>query len=203
MINIKKTKKYCCEDISLIENYEQALNDETQIYDIHHKLEIQDGVVTSAKELINQGRYWNRPAEELIFIAHSEHTKLHNTGENHPMFGKHHSTETKQKMAESHKGKCCGENHPMYGCCGENHPFYGKHHSSETKQKISNALKGENNPWFGKHLSDEHKQKTSNSLKGKPHPKVKWRDPEGNIHIMDVSHAKRYHPTWTKIEEEQ
>ena len=34
------------------------------------------------------------------------------TGENHPMYGKHHSEETKKKMSEAKKGKYCGENNP-------------------------------------------------------------------------------------------
>ena len=58
------------------------------------------------------------------------------TGENHPMYGKHHSEESKQKQSEIMKGKYIGENHP----------FYGKKHSEETKQKISEVIKGKNNP---------------------------------------------------------
>ena len=61
-----RAKDYCCEDISLIENYEQALNDQTQVWDCHHRLEIELGL--SAAELIKQGLYWNRPASELIFL---------------------------------------------------------------------------------------------------------------------------------------
>ena len=53
-------------------------------------------------------------------------------GENHHMYGKHHSKETKRKISEANKG--------------ENHHMYGKHHSEETKNKISESLKGENNP---------------------------------------------------------
>lgn len=37
----KRFKKYCCEDISLIENYEKAVNDKTQTWCCHHKLEIE------------------------------------------------------------------------------------------------------------------------------------------------------------------
>lgn len=46
-------------------------------------------------------------------------------GENHPMYGKHHSEETRKKLSEANKG--------------ENNPFYGKHHTEETKKKISGA----------------------------------------------------------------
>ena len=33
-------------------------------------------------------------------------------GKDNPMYGKHHSDETKQKMSEARKGKFVGENHP-------------------------------------------------------------------------------------------
>jgi hypothetical protein len=48
------------------------------------------------------------------------------SGENHPMFGKHHSEESKKKMSEAHKGKAT---------------WIGKHHSEETKRKISEIKK--------------------------------------------------------------
>lgn len=72
MINEKQTRKYCYEDISLIENYELAINDKTQVWDIHHKVE--DIMNCGKKELIAQGCYENRPAHELIFLTHGEHT---------------------------------------------------------------------------------------------------------------------------------
>lgn len=70
MINIKGVKKYCCDDIALIENYETAINDTTQTWEIHHRLEIQeDGTLISRDELINKGLYYNRPSDELIFLT--------------------------------------------------------------------------------------------------------------------------------------
>jgi hypothetical protein len=59
------------------------------------------------------------------------------TGENHPMFGKEHSDETRQKMSEAHKNM-----------------------SDETRKKMSEAHKGVPK-------SDEHKQKLSEANKGK------------------------------------
>ena len=99
----------------------------------------------------------NNSLSNLVYLTHSEHAKIHgetrvlseatkrkisaaNKGENHPLYGKHHSEETKKKMSEATKG--------------ENNPMYGKHHSEEIKRKMSKVLKGrtsgEKNGMFGK-----------------------------------------------------
>lgn len=106
-------------------------------------------------------------------------------GENHPMYGKHHSEETRKKLSEYNKGKYVGENNGMYGkhhteearnkqseakkgkYVGENHPMYGKHHTEEARKKNSEAHKGENNPNYGKHFSEEIRKKMSETHKGK------------------------------------
>lgn len=51
-------------------------------------------------------------------------------GQDAPMYGKHHSEETKKKISESLKA--------------ENNHFYGKSHALETRMKISETLKGLN-----------------------------------------------------------
>lgn len=78
----KNVTLYCCEDISLIENYEAAINDETQTWHCHHRFEIDLGL--SMKELNDRNLYYNRPASELIFITKAEHHRLHNQGKNNP-----------------------------------------------------------------------------------------------------------------------
>ena len=88
-------------------------------YDIHH---LDENIM-------------NNSLENLVYLTHSEHTKLHKKG-NKNMFGKHHSEETKQKMSGAQKG--------------EKNGMYGKHHSEEAKKKMSEAKKGENNQNFGK-----------------------------------------------------
>ncbi|MGN0246521.1 MAG: NUMOD3 domain-containing DNA-binding protein [Lachnospiraceae bacterium] len=90
-------------------------------------------------------------------------------GENHPMYGKHHSEETRKKISESNKGLLSGDKNPMFGIrrTGKDHPMYGKHLSEETKKKLSNALSGENNPNYGKEFSDDTKLKMHNAKIGK------------------------------------
>ena len=124
MTDKKRAIKYCKNDISLIENYDKAIADETQVWHCHHRRE----TIFSKSDLIEIGEYYNRPACELIFLTKSEHTRLHNLGKPSGMKGKHHSEESRKKMSESRKG--------------ENNPLFGKHHSAEARKKMSESKKG-------------------------------------------------------------
>ena len=143
MISEKRAKSYCKDDISLIENYDKAIADKTQIWHCHHRRE----TIFSRKDLIEIGEYYNRPACELIFLTKSEHMKLHHLGKPSGMKDKHPSEESRKKMSEKKKG--------------ENNPLFGKHHSAETCKKISEANKG-------KHRSAETCKKIGEARKGKP-----------------------------------
>lgn len=84
-------------------------------------------------------------------------------GELHPMYGKKHTEESRQKMSESLKGKMSGDKNGMYGKSGELNPMWGRVHSEETKQKQSLVKKGkyvgDKNPFSSKRHSEETKQK--------------------------------------------
>lgn len=140
MINVKKVKCYCKDDISLIENYDKAINDNLQTWQCHHRRE----TIYSKSDLIEIGEYYNRPAIELIFLTPKEHISLHHKGKTFKL-----SEETKRKISESVKG--------------EKNGFYGKKHSEETKKKMSESHKGKNR----KPKSEEHKRKISSLLKGR------------------------------------
>ena len=159
MISENQVKKYCREDISLIENYDKAINDKTQTWECHHRKESQ----YSAGELVDIGEYYNRPAEELIFLTPADHHRLHNLGKPAWNKGKHLSEETRKKLSESRKGK----HHSEETRKKLSEATKGKHRSEETRKKISEAKKGENHPMFGKHLSEETRQKLSEANKGK------------------------------------
>lgn len=121
----------------------------------------------------------------VIFVTKEEHTEIHRcseetrrkisenhadvSGENNPMYGKHHSDETRKRMKvlNSHVASDELRKKRSENATGENNPMYGKHHSDETKKKISEALKGEKNPWYGKHHSEERNAKLSDALKGR------------------------------------
>ena len=122
-------KLVCKDDPSLIENYDKAINDNTQMWVLHHRLELTlDGEYAhSVKELKQLKMYYKRPYFELIFLPKTEHQKLHAhdkyreklsivhmghivTDEtkkkiSQKQTGKHLSEETKKKLSESHKGK--------------------------------------------------------------------------------------------------
>ena len=137
--------KYC-KDYKNIENYEQAVKDQTQTWECHHRLETDLGL--SMNELINKNLYFDRPANELIFLTCAEHIALHNSitnkhyGNKNSMYGRNHKEESKQKISKTkkekfksgetiawHKGKKCEQ------FAGENNPFYNKHHTEESKEK--------------------------------------------------------------------
>lgn len=145
---IGKLKNICCDDICLIENYNKAINDQTQKWECHHRLETELGL--SREKLINIGRYYNVPASELIFLTRAEHNIIHNTGSNH-------SEITKNKMSESAKlrweytelteeyrnklSKVQKERHKKY-----EHPMKGK----PAWNKGLHTASGENNPCYGR-----------------------------------------------------
>ena len=79
MISEKRAKWLCSEDISLIENYHQAIVDEDRRWEIHHRRECDENGRTlfTKKQLIEMGLYIKRPASELMFVTRSMHKKLH------------------------------------------------------------------------------------------------------------------------------
>ena len=158
---------YCCEDLSLIENYDKAISDVTQTWRCHHRLEIQDEgkVIYTPKQLENLGLYYNRPASELIFLTLSEHNTLHgkyapderNKRRSNTMKGKSHpqSKETREYLSKINKGKTI---------------------SLETRNKISNTLTGriqteEERMAHSLCWTEDMKQEVSKRFKCKPKSK--------------------------------
>lgn len=137
MIHLKNVKRFCCEDIALIENYDKAITDNTQTWCCHHRLEIQGNIITNREELKEQGLYYNRPACELIFLTKNKHTQLHALNMSNQTrqklkestikiwTGKKHSAESKRKMSIAHIGKTPWNK--------------GKKHSEECKRKMRDA----------------------------------------------------------------
>lgn len=157
-------KGFLCRTPELIENYDKAIADGSQVWECHHRLETHnsDGerrlVDLTSAELIALDMYYDRPPEELIFLTEDEHMSLHKKGKKHSeetlkkqseaRKGKQLSEETRRKMSEARKGKKHG---PM---------------SEEQRRKLSEAMKGKNK---GKRPSEETRRKLSEAHKGKHH----------------------------------
>lgn len=115
-----------CRHPELIENYDKAIADTTQTWEVHHRKE----EFYSYAELIERGEYFDVQPEELIFLTPSEHHKIDSfcKRRSDAQKGKKLSEETKRKLSDALKGK------PTWN--------KGKHLSDEHKQKMSDALKG-------------------------------------------------------------
>lgn len=87
-------RRFCCEPLENVENYHEAVSDPTTVWTLHHRDEIRtlpSGMVVrrSMRELMEMGRYYDCPANELIFMRTSDHIKLHRSGFKRPGVGGH------------------------------------------------------------------------------------------------------------------
>ena len=107
---------FCCEDISLIENYNKAIEDKNKVWHCHHRLEIQDDKIITKQELINLNLYYHRPASELIFLTETEHKSLHlHIFRNNGITTEEHRTlKTKKAISETMKGVKKTESHKLH-----------------------------------------------------------------------------------------
>ena len=91
----------------------------------------------------------------VVFMTHKNHSSYHNKGhvnnkgENNPMYGKHHSEESKQKLRGREVSAETREKMSLHhaNVSGENNPFYGKTHSNEVMSKLMNYHKVTSNAY--------------------------------------------------------
>lgn len=156
MVCEEMARKYCNGDITFIANYQLAIADKSETWDIHHRLETEtsDGkkriIPLSQKELKALGVYYNRFPEELIFMKQAEHKYLHQKGK--PLSEEHRKSisiknrlnvttrcnaEMRRKLSEIAKARTYKN-------------FLGCHHTEETKKILSENHKGicKNKHWF-------------------------------------------------------
>jgi len=138
--------------------------------------------IGAAQKREKNHNYGKHPSEETRAKLREAHKNNSRVGENHPMWGKHLTPETKRKISLALKGRKC----PWIAKRGAT----GKHRSPETKDKIAQALigrkhtleelakmslakQGRKNPFYGRHHSEESKQKNKQnhrSYVGENHP---------------------------------
>ncbi len=128
---------------------------------------------------------WKRKVSEKLkgrIVSQSTREKISqaNMGEKHPMWGKHHTEETRRKMSISHIGR--------------------EQHSEETRRKISEANKGKKHPMFGKHQSEETRKKISENgsgkgMKGKHHTE-ETKEKISKIRIERGRSVGKNNPNW-------
>lgn len=169
MINNSKAKLFCRDDISLIENYNEAIADTENVWVCHHRLELTlDGeFANSAEDLIRHGMYYKRPYFELIWLPKNVHRQMHG-------IKKALSNNTLKKLSDKQKGI----NNSMHGKepwnkgktgvqVGAN---IGRKFSKEWREKLSNAHKGKT-PWnkgmSGAEYTSHYKDGVRNSKRAK------------------------------------
>ena len=147
MINLGCVKSYCKGDITKIENYDNAINDKTQTWVCHHKLEISpfSGKHITPARLKELGMYFHRAPEELIFLTRGDHMLIHNQ-----------SPERNKHISGSHKGKIFSEEHK------KNIGIASKNKSKESFERSITAM---NTPEARKKAIESRKK----SLKSHPH----------------------------------
>ena len=145
MINECQVKKLC-KDYTLIENYEEAVNDTTQTWVCHHIL----GEILSRQQLQDHDFYYDVQPCMLKFVTKAEHNQLHKKG-------KTLSEATRRKMSESAKHRS-----PISEATRRklSEAKKGRTFSEETRRKISEANKRRT-------LSEETRRKIGEANKGR------------------------------------
>ncbi len=106
------------------------------------------------------------------------------------MKGKHHSSETRKKLSESHKGQISWNKGKKTGKPAWNK---GIPNSEEAKRKISEALNGKKKPL----RSEEHKRKLSESRKGNK-ARLGKKTSEETKRRIGLAHLGKHHSEETK-----
>lgn len=166
---ISKSISIFCDTPEKIENYQEAINDTTEVWDLHHRLELTlDGEPALRRaDLQRMGMYYHRPYFELIFLKKKDHYNLHSAGHKNPMYGHKQTPEAIERTRKANLGR---KDTPetiekkRIASTGENNGFYGKHHTAEKRAYWSQIRKGRPNPNKGK----------SNRFKG-----MKWKLVDG------------------------
>jgi len=147
---------------------------------------------------VSQTEWQAVEAAYVIFYRDEEGCDLVNTqpggigpgsGKDNPIFGRHHTLETRLKIGAAHKGRPKSAEqraNQSAATMGEKNPRFGKHlseqtrlkisasnsgkkRSPETRAKISESKRGARHPLFGKQLCQLAREKALKAVTGKVH----------------------------------
>lgn len=147
--NRKYLQRFCREPIENIENYEIAVSSQER-YELHHRDEVKtlpSGIMVerSREYLIENGRYYNCPANELIFLSAADHRRLHQSwkrtyfygkglfGKANGMFGK------TSVFKDTFRDDVTGENNGNFGKVREKSPLWKGDNASEARKRQRNC----------------------------------------------------------------
>lgn len=127
----------------------------------------------SIEELNEKEKYWIKYfnadlSKDYYNIVAGGSNERAFRGKNNPMYGKHHTKETRKKMSENNNSW----NRGTHGLFSKEHrdkisKSLKRHYSiPENIAKLSERFSGNKNGMYGKHLTEEAKRKMSNSLTG-------------------------------------
>ena len=156
------------------------------------------------EEEINE---WKRKISETLkgkFVGENNPNYGKNlSGENHPMFGKKHSEESRRKMSENLKGKFIGENNPrctqIVGIGNDNVLFYkyiaeaekdGFSKSSIYRCCIGKQLSHKGYKWYYKEDYDNLKENDVNIIRQRLEKEIKSNISLKNIVAVSVKSEK-------------
>lgn len=108
---------YCSDDRNCILNYQNAINDGNNMWELHHILEshTSDGwlrpVFISRKELKALGMYYKRPSNEFILLTKKDHFNIHSMGRYFSKFNRisKQKSKSKTKRNRCNKQYCVGK----------------------------------------------------------------------------------------------
>lgn len=145
----KKNPTYINCTLCLEWHYLSKFAEDFKKLDGYNEEKLLNGELELDKDIKSNGTNKEYSLENCMLVSKSENIKQSNKtreyecGENHPMYGKHHSDETKSKQSEIAKKRFLNK---------KNHPMYGKQRSKETREKVSKTRienkisKGKNHP---------------------------------------------------------
>ena len=176
--NFKREILRCCETLHELEIWEHVYIKKYHSQDPNIGYNIADGDVNSSEynpaKLPEVREKISETLKKKYECGEIDKEKIKHCGINHPMFGKHHSEESKNKNSESKKRSIALLGHPLSGThcssetkrkISESNKRYARTHREELSERAKKVIALYGHPMRGKHHSEETKLKISEKAK--------------------------------------